>query len=176
MSHPRPRPRTLRVCPLLAAVLLGAPGAARAGSAGPWPNVDPGLGPDVRAAVAWASGRLEQPACAAVVADFTDVATGRPLTEALAATGQDAAGYLRWITFRSGEGLPACGAANVFAATSPGSRVVFICPRQFLSAQRRDPGFAASIVVHEALHTLGLGEGPPSPHEITQQVEARCGR
>jgi hypothetical protein len=30
------------------------------------------------------------------------------------------------------------------------------------------------MVIHEILHTLGLGENPPTSVEITQRVEARC--
>jgi hypothetical protein len=36
-------------------------------------------------------------------------------------------------------------------------------------------GFAAVIVLHEALHSLGLEENPPSSEEITYRVMARCG-
>jgi hypothetical protein len=32
------------------------------------------------------------------------------------------------------------------------------------------------MVIHEMLHSLGLGENPPSSREITKQVTARCGR
>jgi hypothetical protein len=38
----------------------------------------------------------------------------------------------------------------------------------------RDPGLSASLIIHESLHTLGLGENPPSSSEITQHVERRC--
>jgi hypothetical protein len=30
------------------------------------------------------------------------------------------------------------------------------------------------MVIHEILHTLGLGENPPTSIEITQRVESRC--
>jgi hypothetical protein len=33
---------------------------------------------------------------------------------------------------------------------------------------------AQAIVIHEALHTLGLGENPPSSAEITARVLASC--
>jgi len=29
-------------------------------------------------------------------------------------------------------------------------------------------------IIHEMLHTLGLGENPPSSREITQRVNERC--
>jgi hypothetical protein len=31
------------------------------------------------------------------------------------------------------------------------------------------------IVIHEFLHTLGLGENPPTSQAITQRVAIRCG-
>ncbi len=31
------------------------------------------------------------------------------------------------------------------------------------------------MVIHEMLHTLGLGENPPTSIEITQRVKGRCG-
>jgi hypothetical protein len=40
--------------------------------------------------------------------------------------------------------------------------------------QRGQPQSAASLVIREVLHTLGLHENPPSTAEITQRVEARC--
>jgi len=40
--------------------------------------------------------------------------------------------------------------------------------------QRSEPGVAESLVIHEVLHTLGLGENPPASVEITRRVEARC--
>jgi hypothetical protein len=30
------------------------------------------------------------------------------------------------------------------------------------------------MVIHEMLHTLGLGEDPPSSFEITERVRRRC--
>jgi hypothetical protein len=54
---------------------------------------------------------------------------------------------------------------------------VFVC-RTFAEVQLRQPGVAESMVIHEILHTLGLGENPmpgqPTSIEITQRVEARC--
>ena len=36
-------------------------------------------------------------------------------------------------------------------------------------------GSLATVVIHEELHSLGLGENPPSSQEITRRVESRCG-
>ena len=32
-----------------------------------------------------------------------------------------------------------------------------------------------AILIHEALHSLGLGEDPPSSDYITERIRARCG-
>jgi hypothetical protein len=33
---------------------------------------------------------------------------------------------------------------------------------------------AAVVIIHHALHSLGLGENPPDPDEITTRVLDRC--
>ena len=63
----------------------------------------------------------------------------------------------------------------MLAWTSPGSRAVHVCWSQFSYWQRANPGYTATIVIHETLHTLGLGEGPPTSGAITAKVIARCG-
>lgn len=174
MSSSASRARRLTFAAALVAAVL-APSAEAAGPLA-WPNVDPRLGEPFQASVTLAATRLEDASCAAVYGDFADSRSGRPLSERLAETGQSAAGYLRWITFWSGVGLRPCDDRKVLAYTSPGSRVVFVCRDQFLRQQSRDATFAANILVHESLHSLGLAENPPSPNEVTKGVEARCGR
>ena len=44
---------------------------------------------------------------------------------------------------------------------------VFVCP-SFAAVSVNDPLLAESLVIHEILHTLGLGENPPTPLEITR--------
>ena len=45
---------------------------------------------------------------------------------------------------------------------------------RFVVRNNRSPVRAQAIVIHEVLHTLGLGENPPSSTEITARVLARC--
>jgi hypothetical protein len=127
----------------------------------------------VRAAIRGASLRLERPECGRIVSDFTD-ASGRNLQENLEALGQTPAGYLGLIVFVDGLGQARCVGEQVLALTTPGSRVIHICP-QFGGQQRRDPALAETVIIHEALHSLGLGENPPSSLEITRRVRDRCG-
>jgi hypothetical protein len=56
--------------------------------------------------------------------------------------------------------------------------VVFVCPQEFSHARRsrRSGGGYEFIVIHEMLHSLGLGEDPPSSSEINARVRARCGQ
>jgi hypothetical protein len=68
-----------------------------------------------------------------------------------------------------------CARGRTLAVTAPGSRAVWVCP-QFALEQRRDPGLAEVTLLHEALHSLGLGEDPPSAAEITSRIVTRCGR
>jgi hypothetical protein len=59
------------------------------------------------------------------------------------------------------------------AFTHPGAQVIRVCGRQF---RDHDSESATIIVIHEFLHTLGLGENPPTSQEITARVAARCAR
>ena len=129
----------------------------------------------VSKAVRTAAAKLSDPACQQVFSDFRDSA-GRTMQENLDAASQSPRGYLDLILFYNGEGYSRCDARNTFASTSPGSRVVYICAPHFLEKLRRDPGQAAAIIIHEELHSLGLGENPPDSKEITARVIARCGR
>jgi hypothetical protein len=65
---------------------------------------------------------------------------------------------------------------DVLAFTSPGSQVVYYCGDRFIrNLTRRGLSALATTIIHEELHSLGLGENPPSAEEIGRRVEARCG-
>lgn len=126
----------------------------------------------VKRAVVAASERLSRPGCQSLFSDFQD-ASGQTLQEGLNSLGQTPEGYLGWMVFHDGLDAKPC-ARRAFAVTEPGSRVVRICTAQFVAAQLRDPARAEATIIHEMLHSLGLGENPPSPAEITARVLARC--
>jgi hypothetical protein len=130
----------------------------------------------VRRAVEGAASRLASPRCQEVLTAFRD-ASGRTLRENLDALGVDAPDHLLRLYFYSGDGTVTCDrpGTRVFAATAPGSRVVFVCLSAFRSHQRRAPVYAEVIIIHEALHSLGLGEDPPSSEEITYRIQVSCG-
>jgi hypothetical protein len=170
--------RRFRLEGTLALLLLAGAAAAPADSLDPPIFVGKGLDATVTAAVRIASRKLEIPACRMIFSDFKD-GYGHTLQENLDALGQTGSGYLGWMIFRSGDDRPvrrACQNSSILAATEPGSRVIRICPRRFRERQLQSPGFAAAMIIHEELHSLGLGENPPDSKEITQQVIARCGR
>jgi hypothetical protein len=131
----------------------------------------------VRRAVAGAYKRLEDSACQALLARFSD-ASGRPLLENLEATGQSSQRYLAThVFFYEGYRLPTCRSRRAkkgLAVTTPGSRAVFVCTNRFTVVAERTPAQAEAIVIHEMLHTLGLGENPPSSDEITEAVIEAC--
>ena len=116
--------------------------------------------------------RLELPSCQRVLTDFVD-SSNRTLGENLDATGLTFDGYVTRLHFIDGDGEPQCANDRVIAFTAPGNRIIYLCSARFTAmfTERRE---AEAILIHEILHTLGLGENPPSSAEITRQVWRRC--
>src|SRR5262249_21814666 len=112
-------------------------------------------------AVRDAASRLESSACREVFGDFRDQ-SGRTMQDALDEFGRTPSEHLNLLIFFEGEGNERCAEGRTTALTQPGSRAIFICSRQFLKAQRKDPRMGAAIIIHEELHSLGLRENPPS--------------
>jgi hypothetical protein len=170
---------------ILVAAGLAAAAAAAARSESPLPPagvqpfaipffIDAKLGDGIRGALVEAARRLSTSRCQDLLGDFTDE-RGLTLAANLQATGQTLPAYLGYVLFYDGSATEPCRAERVLAWTSPGSRAVHVCPAQFSYWQRANPGYAATIVIHETLHTLGLGERPPTSGEITAKVIERCG-
>jgi hypothetical protein len=116
--------------------------------------------------------RLQAEECQKVLTDFTD-AQGRPLQETLEERAKAPGEYVEAIPFIDGSRLSLCQKPNVYLVSVPGLPRVYVC-KAFAAFELGQPGIAESMVIHEALHTLGLGENPPSSGEITARVEARC--
>jgi hypothetical protein len=119
-----------------------------------------------------AMARLRAPECQRVLSDFQDGA-GRSLLENLAPYAEPPDGYLARLPFLDGEGHELCRAGRSQLLTTQGVGRVFVC-KAFLETVVRDRTSAEVYLIHEMLHTLGLGENPPSSQEITQQVKRRC--
>jgi hypothetical protein len=165
-----------------AALLLAGP-AARAENVGAPVSVQPmtvsffidrKLPRQIRPSIEEALRRVSDSRCQEILTDFRDP-TGRTLERNLALTGQALPAYLGWVIFYDGRSTPPCADRRTLAWTNPGSRAVLVCWDQFSVVQRANPGYTANTVIHETLHTLGLGETPPDPREITARVAARCG-
>ena len=116
--------------------------------------------------------RLRSSECQKVLTDFADL-QGRPLTQRLALFDLPPDEYLARVSFLDGSRRPLCQARKAEMVTTPGAGRVLVCPT-FLPIVWKDRVLAEVYVIHEMLHTLGLGEDPPTSRQITDQVEKRC--
>jgi hypothetical protein len=121
-----------------------------------------------------AAARLADADCRKVLTDF-ETGNGSTLADQLSSLGVDIQAYFEMITFIDDSRHKRC-ASGVLALTAPGSRVVRICADELKRINAQQPEYVVASFIHEILHTLGLGESPPSPKEITARVLARCGR
>ncbi len=113
---------------------------------------------------------LQKPECQLVFGDFSD-ADGVLLGTKLRDLGLKAEEYLiKGMWFVDGNRDRQCQISNVAAYTQRNSRVVSVCPAR-LSNERAN---GALVIIHEMLHSLGLGENPPTPQQITKKVLDRC--
>jgi hypothetical protein len=167
--------RTLLLAALLAPFLSAPAPAARAEDRSGF-RVDARLGRLVEETVRRASRRLADPGCAQLLLDFDDLRTGRPLAETLAASGRTPSTLFASLHFYDGDRMVQCRWRNTWAWVAVGTDAVFVCRSRFVNLATKNEKLAMNILVHEALHTLGLGENPPSSEEITASVIRRCGR
>jgi hypothetical protein len=117
--------------------------------------------------------RLQSPECRQVLTDFRDP-EGRTPLENLAPFGVEPDQYLAQIPFLDGTSRPLCQGQSQLLTTRGIARI-FVC-KSFYQTVQQQRDMAEIYVIHEMLHTLGLGENPPTSLEITQQVKRRCGR
>lgn len=127
---------------------------------------------DVYRALLLARQALGGTVCRGLFAEFRD-ASGHTLQEKLDAAHEDGQTFLSHITLVGGGTNGLCG-GHTLAFTTPSSRTVCYC-ESFSIVARSDPKFAAAVLLHEELHSLGLGENPPSSADITLRVRERCG-
>jgi hypothetical protein len=135
---------------------------------------DPAVSWIVHRTLRGAIDRLERSeACRSVFGDFT-TPSGEPLSAVLEARGETPGRHLAALLFLDGSSHPACRSRRVAAFTSPGWRVVFVCSAVFRGQRESRSAEAEVALIHEALHTLGLGERPPTPQAIRDRIYARC--
>jgi hypothetical protein len=126
-------------------------------------------------AVRGAHRLLADPGCQSVFSDFTE-SSGRRLQEVLDERGETGQSHLRRLLFYDGGEARGCKVQGALAFTEPGSHVVYVCNQWFREAFATNPSKVEAVIIHESLHSLGLGENPPSSHEITARVMERCFR
>jgi hypothetical protein len=131
----------------------------------------------VSGGVEGATKRLRRPRCAQVLADFTD-RSGQSLAATLAATGRSPTEAFSRLQFADDSSSPQCERDfQRLAFTQVGSSVIHVCGLRFRlrdwSVRKRMT--VEILFIHEFLHTLGLGENPPTSDAITRQVAIRCG-
>ena len=124
--------------------------------------------------VAAAEEKLARPRCQEVFQDFNDLA-GRRLDVVLFATGRRPESLLRDLEFADGSASSICTDRTALVWTHPGARTIYLCASQFADATQAGVSFVANLLIHESLHSLGLGENPPSSQRITARVADRCG-
>lgn len=129
----------------------------------------------VERAVRGAAARLRRQDCLRILDDFPEP-EGRRLSASLQSSTVSADEYLiTRVWFVDGIDERNCRKAGAPAAfTTVGSRVIRICSVSF-GRLLQDSVTAEMLIIHEFLHTLGLGEDPPSSREITRRVRKRCG-
>ncbi len=174
-----PAPVLFAVCGLAltcSSLLDALDRSGQAPKTGAWPRVHI-EDAFTRGAVEWAltgaSLWLATERCRGVFSEFR-YTQGRPLTERLETFGVDAQTYLTFLLFRDGSGTAPCADDMTFAVTTPRGRVVFVCGRRLERVWRASATRAQAVVIHEMLHSLGLGENPPASHEITERVLTLC--
>jgi hypothetical protein len=116
---------------------------------------------------------LDASRCTQLFSEFQD-ADGQPLTARLRLLQSTPVEYLRLVYFHDGDVNPACRRQGTLAFTQVGSRVVFVCGRDFARAWNKEPRVIVATVIHEMLHSLGLRENPPTPRAITSRVLKLC--
>lgn len=140
-----------------------------------WPRVyipDPVARRASRQALDRARRLLGKPRCRGVLTQLVDT-EGHALADRLDTLGVDVQTYATMIVFIDGTRNRSC-AGGVIAFTRPGSRVVHLCSNELKETWQQNPAYVVSAFIHELLHTLGLGENPPSTQEITRRLLQQC--
>jgi hypothetical protein len=150
---------------LVAAVAGGANGAP----ATPRP-CDRGL---LARAVEGARARLARPACAALLDEFADP-EGVSLRQRLDESGWSIEERLAQVRFLDGSSSRRCLSSDAYAFTARGWPVVYVCSRRFARMESREPVRAEAVIIHELLHSIGLGENPPNSSYVTLRIEGCC--
>ena len=156
----------------LVSILVWAPGVKAEGVPGTRVLVSGHIGLMVQYALLGAKKRLEHAACAELLAEF-HASDGLPLTAHVLLAPTD---YLSTLWFVDGDDDRRCRTtAAPIAFTAPGHPVIFVCGSHFARKYLQNQRYAEILLIHEMLHTAGLGENPPTSNQISGVAMARCG-
>jgi len=128
----------------------------------------------IKGAVDGAAARLGRCGCQKVLFDFVDE-QGVPLGTRLAATGRNPVEAFTALRIVNKPLAPQCRTSKRLAFTFPGSQVIYVCSLKLRNESIQNSVRTELILIHEFLHSLGLGENPPTSQYITTQVAGRCG-
>ncbi|HQQ77001.1 MAG TPA: hypothetical protein PLB01_06570 [Thermoanaerobaculia bacterium] len=169
----------MRVSALAIAVLLVS--GTKGSSAGPEPPrpsfaaraVPKGaLAQAVTPASSLAAERLGTSACRGIFEELPDF-TGRPVARRLEAGERSPSSHFARLTFLGSTEGP-CRYSGTAAWSVAGDTRVRVCARTFGAVAAHDRREAAAVLIHEALHTLGVGEDA-AKEPLTAFVRRRCG-
>jgi hypothetical protein len=127
----------------------------------------------VNLAVQGPARRLARQSCALILSDFED-RPGRTLSMRLDGQHMSVTEHIAALRFVDASMSPSCR-QTVLAFTRTGSYTIEICALEFKRFFDRERRLAELVIIHELLHSLGLGENPPTDNAINAQVAARCG-
>jgi hypothetical protein len=127
----------------------------------------------VRHLVDGARTRIQAPACRGLLDEFSDP-EGVSLRRRLEEQGLSVEDKLAQVRFVDGSESERCRSDQAWAFTSRGGLVVYVCPRRLGQSYLKERSRAEAVIIHELLHTIGLGENPPTSSAITMRVERRC--
>ena len=156
----------------LVSILVWAPVAKAEGVPRTRVLVPGQIGLMVQYALLGAKKRLEHHACAELLAEF-HASDGLPLNAHMSLAPTD---YLSTLWFVDGDDDLRCRTTVApIAFTAPGHPVVFVCASHFARKYLQNQKYAEILLIHEMLHTAGLGENPPTSNQISGMAMARCG-
>jgi hypothetical protein len=128
----------------------------------------------VQRAVEGAAARLSRLGCQDLFADLTDEG-GERLSTKLQTRGRSPAEGFGLLRFFDDRGAPQCRDSKTLAFTQIGSPIIRVCALQFRNRFAQNRTTTEIILIHEFLHTLGMGENPPTSEAITKRTAFRCG-
>jgi hypothetical protein len=118
-----------------------------------------------------AAERLGTDACRGIFEELPDF-TGRPAARRLEAGERSPSAHFARLRFLESTEGP-CREDAAAAWSVAGDPRVRVCPRTFGAVAARDRREAAAILIHEALHTLGVGEDA-AKEPLTTYVRRHC--